>query len=85
MTSIKFQWDNDGFKEILNCDAVGDVCEDAAAKIAAKAGPNYTYERWHSNMKGGRIAARAKCLNEQGQKDEARKRKLSKAAMSCQI
>lgn len=85
MTKIKFEWDNDGFKEILNCEPLGDVCDDAAAKIAAKAGKNYTHERWHSNMKGGRIAARAICANEQGKIDEARKRTLSKAAMRCSI
>ena len=80
---IKLEWDDAGFKEILNCAELGDVCEDAAKRIASVAGRNYTAERWHSNMKGGRIAARTVCANEQGKIDEAKDRKLSKAAMAC--
>lgn len=84
-SKCKIHWENEGFKEILNCQPLGDVCEDAAKKIARTAGENYSAERWHSNMKGGRIAARAVCLNEQGKIDEAKDRTLSKAAMRCQI
>lgn len=82
-SKCRIKWDNDGFVELLNCDALGDVCYDAAQNIASKAGKNYTAERWHSNMKGGRTAARTVCANEEGKEDEARNRKLSKAAMSC--
>lgn len=84
-SKCKIHWENPGFKEILNCDALGDVCEDAATEIARKAGKNYKAERWHSNMKGGRIAARAVCANDAGKYEEASKRTLSKAAMSCAI
>lgn len=84
-SKCRIHWENPGFKELLNCEELGDVCEEAAKQIARTAGKNYTAERWHSNMKGGRIAARAVCANEQGKIDEARNRTLSKAAMSCSI
>lgn len=84
-TKVEFEWIDEGFIEILNCQELGDVCEDAAKKIANEAGKHYAAERWHSNMKGGRIAARAVCADESGQWAEAKNRTLSKAAMRCRI
>lgn len=84
-TKVQFEWIDEGFHEILNCPELGDVCEDAAKKIAQTAGQHYSFERWHSNMKGGRIAARAVCADENGKWAEAKNRTLSKAAMKCQI
>lgn len=90
VSKITWEWEDAGFKEILNCKELGDVCLAAAKKISAEADVRskygeYGYERWHSNMNGGRIAARAICLNEYAKVDEAQNRTLSKAAMSCRI
>lgn len=89
-SKITWEWNDDGFKEILNCKELGDVCLNAAKKISGVADVNskygeYGYERWYSNMNGGRIAARVTCQNEYAKVDEATNRTLSKAAMSCRI
>jgi len=83
---IEFEWFDEGFKEILNCEELGDVCEDTAKEIARRASmPSFTYERWHSNMKGGRIAARVMNADEHGLYLERKYRRLSKAVTSCAI
>lgn len=83
---IEFEWFDDGFKEILNSDELGDVCEDVAKEIARKASiPSFEYERWHSNMKGGRIAARVMNADDHGLYLERKYRRLSKAVMQCAI
>lgn len=84
-SKCKIHWENPGFKEILNCEPLGVVCDQAAAKIAHAAGKNYKSQRWHSNMKGGRVAAIVIPSNHQGYVDEAKNKKLSKAVSRCRI
>lgn len=90
-SKCKIHWDNDGFKEILNCDALGQVCYDAAERIAITAGrhhePFWGAYHWHSNMKGGRAAAVVVDDSEGhwGDELEASEKALSRAVSECRI
>ena len=82
MANVQFEWIDDGFHEILNCDELRDVCLQAAKDIASRAGENFEAERWYSNMKGGRVAAIV-TANDAGDFEEATEKKLSRAVSTC--
>lgn len=91
--SITWEWNNEGFHEILNCDELADLCYETAEEIAAKGNAEakgdspfttnpYKAHRWHSNMKGGRVAAVVKGST-YGNRLEAKRKSLSKAVSAC--
>lgn len=88
---VKVEYINEGFKEIINSDELGNVCFNAARKIASTANRKhkkvYSAQRWHSNMKGGRVAALVSDTGSKGEGDrlEATEKTLSKAVSQCRI
>jgi hypothetical protein len=85
--NVEMEWIDEGFKEILNCDKLSNVCFNTAKEIASTAnaetkGTPYKAERWHSNMKGGRTAALV-TGNLYGDRKEAKDKTLSRAVSTC--
>ena len=97
MSKVKFVWNNDGFKEILQSKQLEKVCLDAATAIAKNANAiaegygdknkkdsepaEFVSLEWSSNMKGGRVAAVAATHNRRSKEVQAESHVLEKAAL----
>lgn len=91
-SKVKIKWNNQGFKEILQSEELEEVCVDAAEKIARNAeamagayqkkgkdAPEFVALKWHSNMKGGRVAAVAATRHDEAREIQAEHHILEKA------
>lgn len=88
--SIQWEWFDEGFHEILNCAELDKVCYETAEKIAHTANSHYetvyVAEHWHSNMKGGRVAAIVGDAGSGvGDELEAQDKALSRAVSACRV
>ena len=96
-SKVKIEWIDKGFKEILNSKELESVCISAAEAIAKKANglaapyndskeeAEFISLKWHSNMKGGRVAAIAATHNYQAKEVQAENHILEKATQSTRV
>lgn len=86
-SKVKIQWVNQGFKDILNSEDLAEICDDAAEKIAHRAGEHFEAKRWYSHGIGkgkpGRVASIVRNKDKEGAEEEATNKTLTKAVNSC--
>lgn len=79
--SVRIELNSDGIKELLNCPGVAGECRNAAGKVAAAAGENFTVsDELHP---GSRVLFLVYPANGEGAKEEAEDKVLSRAVSQC--
>jgi len=81
---VRIELDHDGIRQLLESQAVGNVCQAQAERIAERAGDGFGTDRlWHANFGGGRIASSVVALTTDAKRAEADDKVLAKAVESC--
>ena len=85
MSKVTIKWNDEGFKEILNGDALKRELLNVATNVSQEAGDGFEIEEWQSNMKGGRPAVSVKAETYEAKEAEATDKVLTKAVQKCRI
>lgn len=85
-TSIKFEWFDAGFKEILADEAVKDLVRGGAEEIAAVAGEGFEAEpRMTSRLRVNREIYVVQPVTAEARRAEATDKRLEKAVEQCRV
>lgn len=77
--SMKVELNHDGFREILESDAVRSLVQGAADGIRARCGDGYEAETFHAGFGGGRWAAVVRAATYEARADESENKTIEKA------
>ena len=78
-TKVRIELNSDGFREILNSQAVADLCADVGNGIAQRAGDGFAYFPATLNYGGGRVGGFVNATTYEAMEAEARDKTLTKA------
>lgn len=80
-TKVRIELNSEGFREILNSQAVADLCKEVGESIASKAGEGFAYFPTHLNYGGGRVGGFVRGTDDESMAAEATDKVLTKAVM----
>ena len=76
---IRIEFISDGWRQILNSQAVADVVNDAGQKIAQRAGEGFVYKPQKLHYGGGRVGGFISAQTIEARRAEATSKTLTKA------